>query len=103
MDATVAAARLDWPVDRMRVLVVDETASDSLKRSVEYYANNRALHVTYHRRNKNFLNNKGIWYKSSSINFGLAETRAEGRISGEYVVVFDAEVRITCLSTILSC
>ena len=92
MDATVAAARLDWPIDKIRVLVVDETASDSLQRAVTYYANNRALHVTYHRRHRTLVENSAISYKSASINFGLSETRAEGRISGEYIVVFDAEV-----------
>lgn len=92
MDATVAAARLDWPVDKLRVLVVDETHSNSLKHAVENYSNSRAIHVTYHRRNKNALTQSGLWHKSSTINFGLAETRAEGRISGEYVLVLEAQV-----------
>lgn len=91
MDSTVATARLDWPVDKLRILVIDETGSEIIKRSVEYYANNRALHVTYHRRNKNAIAPRNGWTKSSSINFGLAETRADGRISGEYVLVLDAE------------
>lgn len=34
---------------------------------------------------------QGFLPKSSTINFGLTETRAEGRISGEYTVVLEAE------------
>lgn len=94
MDATIAAARLDWPVDRLRVLVIDETHSNSLKLSVENYSNSRAIHVTYHRRNKNSLMASGLWHKSSTVNFGLAETRAEGRISGDFVLILEAQVRL---------
>lgn len=95
MDATIAAARLDWPVDKLRVLVIDETASPVVQKCVESYAHSRAIHVTYHKRSKQSMysreSSSALWHKSSTINFGLTETRAEGRISGEYTVVLEAE------------
>lgn len=95
MDATIAAARLDWPVDKLRVLVVDETGSGALEKCVESYAHTRAIHVTYHKRSRQSMYNRdanpGSLPKSSTVNFGLTETRAEGRISGEYTVVLEAE------------
>lgn len=93
MDATVAAARLDWPVDKLRVLVVDETRSDTLKHMIEQYSNLRAIHVTYHQRSAHARAPRGgVWPKSSTINYGLSETRAEGRIAGQYTIVLEAEV-----------
>ena len=94
MDAVIAAARLDWPVDKLRVLVVDETGSSALEKCVESYAHARAIHVTYHKRSRQSMYSRhasAFPPKSSTINFGLTETRAEGRISGEYTVVLEAE------------
>ena len=92
MDAVVACAHLDWPVDKLRILVIDEVGAENTRRAVDYYSNNRALHVTYHRRQRTESQRKAIMPKSSTINFGLAETRANGRVSGEYVLVLEAEV-----------
>lgn len=96
VDSAVACARLDWPLDKLRVLVIDENASLALQRSVEHYAHTRAIHVTYHKRSRQSImineKNPNMAHKSSTINFGLAETRAEGRISGEYVVILEGEV-----------
>lgn len=101
MDCVVAAAHLDWPIDKLRVLVIDEALSDTTKRAVDYYSNNRALHVTYHRRRAD-ASKPGTLPKSSSINLGLAETRANGRVSGEYVVVLEAEVGLNCIMSEVS-
>ena len=93
MDAVVAAARLDWPVDKLRVLVIDESRSEILKYQVEQYANLRAIYVTYHQRSPYAKTPRGgVWPKSSTINLGLSETRAEGRIAGQYAVILEAEV-----------
>jgi hypothetical protein len=93
IDAVVAAARLDWPVDKLRVLVIDETRSEVLKYQVEQYSSLRAVHVTYHQRSQYAKAPRGgVWPKSSTINLGLSETRAEGRIAGQYAVILEAEV-----------
>lgn len=96
MDAVVSAARLDWPVDKLRVLVIDESRSEILKYQVEQYSNLRAVYVTYHQRSPYAKTPRGgVWPKSSTINLGLSETRAEGRVAGQYAVILEAEVSRT--------
>lgn len=94
MDCAMAASRLDWPLDRIRVLVIDDTASSELQRRIESYATNRALHLTYHRRAKGNRKTDYVNHKASLINFGLTETRMQGRLAGEYTLVLEAEVSI---------
>lgn len=95
MDTVIAAARLDWPVDKLRVLVIDESKSEILKYQVEQYSNLRAIYVTYHQRSPYAKTPRGgVWPKSSTINLGLSETRAEGRIAGQYAVILEAEVSL---------
>lgn len=81
-----------------QVLVIDASGSSQLQNLVEEYAIQRALHVTYHRRSKAAREPEGGWPKASTLNFGLTETRAEGRISGEYVIVLEADVRTLFLA-----
>jgi hypothetical protein len=91
IDTAMAASRLEWPIDRIRILVVDEIGSTELQRRVESYASHRALHLSYHRKSK-----QGRFPEASSraalINFGLTETRMHGRLAGEYTLVLEADV-----------
>ncbi|GAA94458.1 glycosyltransferase family 2 protein [Mixia osmundae IAM 14324] len=89
MDAAIAACKLDWPVDRLRVLLIDDAGSMALQVRANKYAEHRALHLTYHRRVKTKPMSRRH-AKASAINFGLTETRMHGRIAGEYVMVLSA-------------
>jgi hypothetical protein len=93
MDSAIAAAKLDWPVDKLRVLIIDDSASHELQRRAESYANSRALHLTYHRRVTRPGAAMGATAKSALINFGLTETRLHGRTAADFCLVLDADVR----------
>ena len=90
MDTAIAAAKLDWPVDKLRVLVLDDVNSRELQRRAETYSNNRALHLTYHRR---ITPPRGANSKAGLINYGLTETRINNRTPGDFVLVLEADVR----------
>lgn len=88
MDTAIAAAKLDWPVDKLRVLVLDDVNSRELQRRAETYSNNRALHLTYHRR---VTPPRGANSKAGLINYGLTETRINNRTPGDFVLVLEAD------------
>lgn len=93
MDSAIAAAKLDWPVDKLRVLIIDDSSSHELQRRAESYANSRALHLTYHRRAIRSGVKTAPTSKSALVNFGLTETRLHGRTAADFTLVLDADVR----------
>lgn len=52
MDTVKAAADMDYPQNRFRVLVCDDGGSDELKRQTESWASQYAPNLVYHRRVK---------------------------------------------------
>ncbi|PWN50738.1 glycosyltransferase family 2 protein [Violaceomyces palustris] len=93
MDTVKAACTIDWPVERFRVLVLDDGGSDDLKRLVEAYSHLYAPNLVYHRRVKI----KGVPHhaKAGNINGGLERTRTLGwgwQGPGEYILSLDADM-----------
>lgn len=115
-DCAVAAASIDYPPHRYRVMVLDAGASDNLQKELARHAKAQACpHLSYHRRELGATGNGGegekspkltvqqrktqkedrVSNKANSINFGMMEASSFG-IKGpaEYVAVFDADVRL---------
>ncbi|GAA5861864.1 hypothetical protein JCM8547_008578 [Rhodosporidiobolus lusitaniae] len=112
-DCAVAAASMDYPPHRYRVMVLDAGASDNLEKELARHAKAQACpHLTYHRRDLGAAKpdekksqvqlqqqrgkkevKDGLSNKANSINFGMMEASSFG-IKGpaEYVAVFDADM-----------
>lgn len=111
-DCAVAAASMDYPSHRYRVLVLDPLGSANLERELNKHAKTQACpHLTYHRRD---LGDGGTLEKtenekpkkssstaaaetqqakSNSINFGMREAASLGmKGPSEFIAVFDADV-----------
>ncbi|KAG0662405.1 hypothetical protein C6P46_003351 [Rhodotorula mucilaginosa] len=111
-DCAVAAASMDYPSHRYRVLVLDPLGSANLERELNKHAKTQACpHLTYHRRD---LSSSGTLEKtenekpkkssstaaaetqqakSNSINFGMREAASLGmKGPSEFIAVFDADV-----------
>lgn len=109
-DCAVAAASMDYPSHRYRVLVLDPLGSANLERELNKHAKTQACpHLTYHRRDlssgtlgktENEKPKKGSTAaaetqqaKSNSINFGMQEAACLGmKGPSEFIAVFDADV-----------
>jgi len=121
-DCAVAAASMDYPPHRYRVMVLDAGASDNLQKELARHAKAQACpHLSYHRRELGALGGAGekspkmtvqqrkqqkedrVGNKANSINFGMMEASSFG-IKGpaEYVAVFDADVRLLILLTLFT-
>ncbi|GAA5825664.1 hypothetical protein JCM3770_005986 [Rhodotorula araucariae] len=112
-DCAVAAASMDYPPHRYRVMVLDPLASATLERDLTRHAKAQAApHLTYHRRELGVSGGasareekkaqlqgrqgKGVdntVTKANSINFGMVEASSFG-IKGpaEFIAVFDADM-----------
>jgi cellulose synthase/poly-beta-1,6-N-acetylglucosamine synthase-like glycosyltransferase len=114
-DCAVAAASMDYPPHRYRVMVLDAGGSENLQKELARHAKAQACpHLSYHRRElgatgggtegekspkmtvqqRRSIKEDRIGNKANSINFGMMEASSFG-IKGpaEYVAVFDADVR----------
>ncbi|GAA5868807.1 hypothetical protein JCM3774_003903 [Rhodotorula dairenensis] len=114
-DCAVAAASMDYPSHRYRVLVLDPLGSAHLEREISKHAKTQACpHLTYHRRDLGTLEKAesekhidalsttaGVsgggadsqQAKSNSINFGMREAASLGmKGPSEFIAVFDADV-----------
>ncbi|BGP38888.1 hypothetical protein JCM10449v2_002826 [Rhodotorula kratochvilovae] len=114
-DCAVAAASMDYPPHRYRVMVLDPLASANLERELTRHAKAQAApHLTYHRRELGGASGAGAnareekkaqlqgrqakgventATKANSINFGMVEASSFG-IKGpaEFIAVFDADM-----------
>ncbi|BGO90549.1 hypothetical protein NBRC10512_005268 [Rhodotorula toruloides] len=106
-DCAVAAASMDYPPHRYRVMVLDPTASSNLERELQRHAKAQACpHLTYHRRDVGAKEEKSMESlakkanstenkvtKANAINFGMHEASTFG-IKGpaEFIAVFDADM-----------
>ncbi|GAA5986396.1 hypothetical protein JCM10908_003736 [Rhodotorula pacifica] len=104
-DCAVAAASMDYPSHRYRVLVLDPLGSSNLERELNKHAKTQACpHLTYHRRDLGTLEKaenekrqgsvaETQQAKSNSINFGMQEAASLGmKGPSEFIAVFDADV-----------
>lgn len=89
-DCAIAAASMDYPTHRFRVMVLDPTASTNLQRDINKHAKAQACpHLSYHKRS--LLGPDST--KAMTVNFGIREA-ATASIKGpaDYIVVFDSDV-----------
>lgn len=90
-DCAVAAASIDYPPHRFRVMVLDPLSSVSLQREVLKHSKSQACpHLSYHRRTSSVEH----WHsKADAVNFGLREASSFGmKGPAEYVAVFEADM-----------
>ncbi|GAA5988748.1 hypothetical protein JCM11641_006526 [Rhodosporidiobolus odoratus] len=107
-DCAVAAASMDYPPHRYRVMVLDPLGSTNLQNMLSRHAKSQACpHLSYHRRELGSREEKKHQVtkggkdeadhigktKANSINFGMMEASSFG-IKGpaEYIAVFDADM-----------
>ena len=90
-DCAVAAASIDYPPHRFRVMVLDPSSSVSLQREVLKHSKSQACpHLSYHRRTSSAEH----WHtKADAVNFGMREASSFGmKGPAEYVAVFEADM-----------
>lgn len=105
-DCAVAAASMDYPSHRYRVMVLDPLGSTNLESEIAKHARTQACpHLTYHRRDlgteekvevvqsKTKAQVDSQKTKSNAINFGMQEAASLGmKGPSEFIAVFDADV-----------
>lgn len=97
-DCAVAAASMDYPPHRYRVMVLDPTGSLNLQRDITKHAKSQACpHLSYHRRALGATAGDMFASKANSINFGMMEAMSFGvKGPAEFIAVFDADVSCPC-------
>lgn len=93
MDTAKSAVAFDYPIDKFRVLVLDDAGSDELKHEVETYAARFAPNLIYTRRYKE--PGKPHHAKAGNINAALELTKSltwgwQG--AGEFTLSLDADM-----------
>ncbi|ORY91777.1 hypothetical protein BCR35DRAFT_316900 [Leucosporidium creatinivorum] len=93
-DCAVAAASMDYPPHRYRVMVLDPTGSLNLQRDINKHAKSQACpHLSYHRRALGATQGDMFHTKANSINFGMMEANSFGvKGPAEFIAVFDADM-----------
>ncbi|KAK4706081.1 hypothetical protein P7C70_g120, partial [Phenoliferia sp. Uapishka_3] len=93
-DCAIAAASMDYPAHRFRVMVIDPTGSADLERDILKHSKSQGCpHLTYHRHQLNASAGDVTHSKANSINFGMKEASTFGiKGPGEFIAVFDADV-----------
>lgn len=93
-DSAIAAASMDYPPHRFRVLVIDPVGSSSLQKMVLNYSKTQTSpHLSYHRRSLHSGRGDIHHSKSNSLNFGIAAASTMGgRGGGDLIAVFEGDV-----------
>ena len=101
-DCAVAAASMDYPAHRYRVMVLDPAGSSELQSKIQKHAKGQACpHLSYHRRALG--SGDSFTAKANSINFGMMEANSFGvKGPAEFIAVFDADVSYSSRRVILS-
>ena len=87
LDTVRAAAGVDWPQDRFRVVVLDDKASEDVQREVQLLAlENSCIHYTARRKIKGVPHH----FKAGNLNHGLSYVDSLGK--SEYVAALDADM-----------
>ena len=89
MDTVRACCDLDYPLDRFRVILLDDAKSENLKKLCEDLG--ELYHNCYYRSRPKF---PGVphHFKSGNLNYGLAEGHTFPGGASEYVAALDADM-----------
>lgn len=89
IDTLKAAADIDWPRDRMRLVVLDDKADEEVRREVHLLSLENP-NIYYSARVKT----KGVphHFKAGNLNHGLQYIHTLGGEKAEYVAALDADM-----------
>lgn len=89
LDTTRAAVHIDYPMERFRVVVLDDGKSDGLKEAIHEMAANYPN--VYYRRRPKF---PGVphHFKAGNLNYGLEEVHNMPGGAGEFMAALDADM-----------
>ena len=89
LDTVRAAAGVDWPQDRLRVVLLDDKSSEDVQREVQLLAlENPCIHYTAR------IKTKGVphHFKAGNLNHGLSYVDGLEGGRGEYIAALDADM-----------
>ncbi|KDE07931.1 hypothetical protein MVLG_01840 [Microbotryum lychnidis-dioicae p1A1 Lamole] len=93
-DCAIAAAAMDYPAHRYRVMVLDSANSLTLQRELQKHVKTQACpHLSYH-RTASTANDKGVFRtRAEAVTFGLKEASSFGaKGPAEFVAILEADV-----------
>lgn len=89
LDTLKAAAGIDWPLDRLRVVVLDDKSSEEVRREVELLGlKNSSIHYTARTKIKGVPHH----FKAGNLNHGLSYVDSLEGGKAEYVAALDADM-----------
>ena len=89
LDTLKAAAGIDWPLDRLRVVVLDDKSSEEVRREVELLGlKNPSIHYTARTKIKGVPHH----FKAGNLNHGLSYVDSLEGGKAEYVAALDADM-----------
>lgn len=89
LDTVRAAADVDWPRDRMRVVLLDDGGSEELRREVQLLGlDNPCIHYSSREKIKGVPHH----YKAGNLNAGLSYVDGLEGEKAEYVAALDADM-----------
>lgn len=89
LDTLKAAASVDWPRDRLRVVVLDDKASEEVRREVQMLGlQNPSIHYTARTKTKGVPHH----FKAGNLNHGLSYVESINGGKAEYVAALDADM-----------
>ena len=87
LDTTRAACAMDYPLDRFRIMVLDDGKDAELQSAIENLAATQFPNLSYHSRPI-----PGKDFKAGNMNFGLEETMKMAGGASEYTGSIDADM-----------
>ena len=89
LDTLKAAVAIDWPRDRMRVVVLDDKADEEVRRGVLLLGlENSNIHYSARVKTKGVPHH----FKAGNLNHGLSYLEGIGGEKAEYVAALDADM-----------
>lgn len=89
IDTLRAAADIDWPQDRIRIVILDDKASEEVRREVQLMAlENPSIHYSARVKTKGVPHH----FKAGNLNHGLSYVAGLGGETSEYVAALDADM-----------
>ena len=89
LDTVRAVAGVDWPQDRMRIILCDDKKSEEIRREVELLGlTNPSVHYTARTKTPGVPHH----FKAGNLNHGLSYIDALGGGKSEYLAAVDADM-----------
>ena len=89
IDTVRAAADIDWPRDRMRIVVLDDKASEEVRREVQLLSlENPNIHYSARVKTKGVPHH----FKAGNLNHGLSYIASLDIERAEYIACLDADM-----------